>query len=149
MNYFKKDALVYAFDDSQVAQGYGSNMEPMTPEELDAHLNPPKPKEQLQAEYTAFLQSVLDRTAQQYGYDSIATAVTYADEPSVAKFQQEGLAFRSWRSAFWEKGYAIMAQVEAGERGLPTEQELAEEMPAFSIPFPSPAEDPPAPAPAE
>ncbi len=133
MNYFKKDGIVYAFSDEQLGQGYGSDMEPMTSEELDAHLNPPKPKEQLQAEYTAFMQSILDGRAQDYGYDSVATAVTYAEEPSVPKFQEEGKAFRSWRSAFWAKGYEIMAQVEGGERGLPTNEELLAELPTFPL----------------
>lgn len=136
MRYFKKDGTVYAFSDEQLEQGYGADMEPMTPEELGAHLNPPKPKEQVQAEYTAFLQGMLDSKAREYGYDSISTAVTYADEPIVSKFQEEGKAFRSWRSEFWDKGYAIIAQVEAGERELPTEQELIDEMPSFSIPYP-------------
>lgn len=41
MNYFKDESgAVYAYDDEQVAQGYGANLAPMTPAEIDAHLNP-------------------------------------------------------------------------------------------------------------
>lgn len=41
MNYFKDESgAVYAYDDEQVAQGYGTDMTAMTPEEVDAHLNP-------------------------------------------------------------------------------------------------------------
>jgi len=44
MNFFKTDeGLVFAYDDEQVAQGYGSDMEQMTPEEVETHTNPPPP----------------------------------------------------------------------------------------------------------
>jgi hypothetical protein len=51
MNYFKtQNGDVYAYDAEQVAAGCGSNMTAMTPEEVGAHINPPKTPEQLQAE---------------------------------------------------------------------------------------------------
>lgn len=47
------------------------------------------------------VQSRLDAHAQSWGYDSIFTACTYADEASVPQFQAEGQVLRSWRSTTW------------------------------------------------
>ena len=65
--------------------------------------------EQKQAQSLAILQSTfevavqghLDSTAKAHGYDNVMTAVSYADEPAVAKFQADGKAFRAWRSKVW------------------------------------------------
>ena len=38
--YFNTDGSVWAFDDQQVADGLADGMTPMTPEEVEAHLNP-------------------------------------------------------------------------------------------------------------
>lgn len=64
------------------------------------------------------------------GYDSIYTAVSYADEPSVPKFQTEGRALRAWRSLVWARCYEVMAEVEAGTRPVPTASELIALLPA-------------------
>ena len=41
MNYFKNNSGdVFAYDDEQVAAGLPGDMTPMTPEEVEAHLNP-------------------------------------------------------------------------------------------------------------
>lgn len=45
------------------------------------------------------------------------------------------LSFRAWRSAVWAKGYEILAQVQAGERGIPTEVELIAELPELVIDY--------------
>ncbi|MCR6668017.1 MAG: hypothetical protein NVV69_18840 [Methyloversatilis sp.] len=80
------------------------------------------------------LQALLDNTAQAQDFDNIFTAVTYADEPAVARFQIQGAALRAWRSLVWAKGYEVMDAVMAGERPIPTEAELLAEMPAFVPP---------------
>ena len=43
------------------------------------------------------------------------------------------LSFRAWRSAVWAKGYEILAQVQAGERAIPTEEELIAELPGLVV----------------
>lgn len=53
MKYFRKDNQVYAYDDEQISQGYGKDMTPMTDEEVELHINPPKTAEQLKAEAKA------------------------------------------------------------------------------------------------
>lgn len=79
------------------------------------------------------VQGHLNSTAKGYGYDSIATAVTYADEPSVPKFQTEGQAFRAWRSLVWDKCYQILADYEAGTISEPTPEEVIAQLPSFTL----------------
>lgn len=62
-------------------------------------------------------------TAQAFGYDSIDEAVTYADEPAVARYQIEGRALRAWRSMAWAAFDAMAAEVLAFEAIAPTTRE--------------------------
>jgi hypothetical protein len=62
---------------------------------------------QMQARFIQMAQGLLDMTAAFWGYDNIFTACTYADEPTVPKFQAEGLALRRYRSEFWAAAYAL------------------------------------------
>ena len=89
---------------------------------------------ELLANITANLQAHLEQTAQAYGYDSISSAISYADEPAVLKFQQEGQAFRAWRSLFWAAANEIKAEVEDGSRPVPTLEVLIFELPKLSLP---------------
>lgn len=99
---------------------------------------PPEPEpetpEQTKVRMARVLQALLDSTAKAQDFDNIFTAVTYADEPVVARFQLAGAALRAWRSLVWAKGYEVMDAVLAGERPIPTEAELLAEMPAFVPP---------------
>ena len=79
------------------------------------------------------IQSMLDETARERGYDSILSLCTYATSPT-AKFSDEGQAGVSWRDEVWAKGYAILADVESGSRAIPTESELLSELPSFVWP---------------
>lgn len=50
MRYFKsQNNQVFAYDEDQIAAGYGADMTPMTAEEIEAHLNPTPTLEQLAA----------------------------------------------------------------------------------------------------
>lgn len=82
-------------------------------------------------QYGAAIQMHLDAFAQAMGYDSIHTAVTYADEPAVPQFQADGRALRAWRSRVWSAGYALLAASGAGLRPAPTIDQLLAELPAF------------------
>lgn len=88
--------------------------------------------DELKAILTNVVQNHLDAQAQALGFDSIFTAVTYADEPSVPTFQAHGLALRAWRSAVWERCYEIFEEVTSGMSLPPTRDELIAELPAFS-----------------
>lgn len=93
----------------------------------------PRPKEQKIALITQAVQAHLDAPAQALNYDDLKTAVTYAEEPSVSKFQNEGKAFRAWRSLVWASCYQILAEVEAETRTEPTIAELLAELPVLTI----------------
>ncbi len=75
------------------------------------------------------VQKHLDLAAAARGYDDIRTAVTYADEDSVPRFQAEGRAFRAWRSRVWAFCYSLQAQVAAGDVDEPTLEELLPMLP--------------------
>lgn len=92
---------------------------------------PPPTAEQIMSSLKAPVQLWLDDEARALGYDDIKTAITYADEPAVTKFQQEGQALRRLRSLAWARYYEIMDQVKAGHRAIPTEDELIAEMEAL------------------
>ena len=91
----------------------------------------PPTAEQIMARLEARVQRWLDEQARALGYDDIKSAVTYADEPSVPKFQQEGQAMRQLRSMAWARCYEILNAVQAGQRSIPTEDELIAEMEAL------------------
>ena len=104
-------------------------------------INPPEPEyvpteEEIQAriqkKLTDAVQHVLDAKAQELNYDSCLSVCSYIDT-GVARFDAEGKAFRTWRSAVWAKGYEILAQVQSGERAIPTEAELIAELPDLVI----------------
>jgi hypothetical protein len=79
-------------------------------------------------------QAKLDAAAQAQGYDNISTAISYADEPSVPKFQNDGIAFRTWRSLVWAYAYEQLALVQSGGRGQPTVDAFLQELPALELP---------------
>lgn len=99
---------------------------------------PEKPIEAVQAEIqiqlTDAVQRVLDAKAQELNYDNCLSVCSYIDT-GVAKFDAEGKAFRAWRSAVWAKGYEILAQVQSGERTIPSEEELIAELPELVIEY--------------
>lgn len=92
---------------------------------------PPPTPEQIMSRLEARVQRWLDGQARALGYDDIKSAVSYADEPAVPRFQQEGQALRRLRSLAWARCYEIMDQVKAGQRPVPTEEELIAEMEAL------------------
>lgn len=89
---------------------------------------------QVQAQLTNAVQHVLDSKAQELLYDNCLSVCSYIDT-GVPKFDAEGIAFRKWRSSVWAKGYEILVQVQAGERGIPTEAELIAELPELVIDY--------------
>jgi hypothetical protein len=79
------------------------------------------------------IQSYLDTEAQAHFYDGILSLCSYATSTNT-KFGAEGQAGVIWRDACWTVGYAIMAEVEAQTRAIPTIAELLAEMPAMVWP---------------
>ena len=112
----------YVKEHSEVVQTEPGEPEP-TQEEQEAAL---------QAQYTALIQSMLDKESRKLGYDNCNSVCTY-DNTGVQKFDDEGKAFKKWRSAVWAKGYEILESVKSGAMPIPTEQELMDMLPKLEI----------------
>lgn len=82
---------------------------------------------------TAAVQNHMDARARSLGYDNLLSAISYADEPAVSKYQADGQAFRAWRSLTWAKCHELLAQVKAGTLPIPTEAELLTMLPVMGI----------------
>ncbi len=79
-------------------------------------------------------QQRLDDFAKTRGYDGILSACTYATSPT-AKFAQEGQYCVIQRDATWTTLYAMLAEVEAGTRPMPTGfADVEPELPALEWP---------------
>lgn len=102
--------------------------------EIAPYSPPALTAEQKKQAVIEMVQAHLDAAAKAYGYDDIKSAVTYADEPAVAVFQTQGVALRAWRSLVWEKCYALLAQVEAGEIAEPSGEEFIALLPSLNMP---------------
>lgn len=89
----------------------------------------------LQARLTDALNQHLDAVARQRRYDNRFTCSLRAG--FTGPFQAEGLAFAAWMDVCNLTAYQIMAEVKAGLRPIPTEEELVAEMPTIQWP-PSP-----------
>jgi hypothetical protein len=98
---------------------------------------PPAPGAPTVADYEAAVQRHMDSTAWLYGYDSLISAISYADEGAAPAFQAEGQAFRAWRSLVWIACREVLARYEAGEIPAPTVDELIAELPALDLPPPT------------
>ena len=95
-----------------------------------AYIEAPLTEEQIQAHLTQVVQNYMDKTVQTRGYDNIHTACTYSNSTDET-FRAEGAACVSWRDAVWRKCYDILAEVKAGTREIPTEEELLAELPVL------------------
>ncbi len=86
---------------------------PMTNEEIAARI------EQIKVSVVAATQQRLDAFAQTRAYDGILSACTYAAS-AVPKFASEGQCCVDARDATWEALYTLMAEVESGQRPMPS-----------------------------
>ncbi|CAN7345521.1 hypothetical protein LJR074_001975 [Acidovorax sp. LjRoot74] len=93
----------------------------------------PAPVEQVIASVTAAVQQRLDAFARSRNYDSILSACTYATS-TVPKFAAEGQYAVNARDASWATCYQIMAAVQAGQRPMPSVEQVLSELPVLDWP---------------
>lgn len=79
------------------------------------------------------VQKRLDEWAGERGYESILSLCTYATS-TVPKFQAEGQRGVEVRDACLTFGYSLLAQVEAGQAPIPSEDELLQMLPPMEWP---------------
>lgn len=95
---------------------------------------PPPTAEQIIAQYTGAVQQHLDTFARTRNYDNILSAATYATS-QVPKFKAEGQYAVEARDATWSAAYAILAEVQAGDRPIPGSiSEIESDLPVLAWP---------------
>ena len=112
----------------------GQNVVPDADGLPSVYVPEPPSVEQRIAGLQSAVQAHLDAPARALGYDDIKTAITYAEEPAVACFQQEARALRAWRSLVWAACYALLERWEAGEVAEPSAEDLIASLPALGLP---------------
>lgn len=90
---------------------------------------------QLQSVMTNAVQRALDDFAKTRGYDGIMSACSYSNSTD-AQFKLEANYCIQLRDTTWRMGYAILAEVKAGTRPIPSVEELIAELPVGSAKWP-------------
>ena len=99
------------------------------PEPVDFPTN-----EDIISSLTAQIQASLDAFAKTRNYDGILSACTYATS-TVPKFSAEGQYCVQARDATWAAGYALMDEVLAGTRPVPSSiADIEADLPALAWP---------------
>jgi len=99
----------------------------MTQDEKDAY------RAKTVRQYELAVQDHMDVVAGQRNYDSMLSAATYAASKN-GRYGLEGKACVDWRDDVWDTCYAILSDVEAGNRTPPTVEELISELPTMVWP---------------
>lgn len=97
------------------------------------YVAPVETPEQVQQRMVAAVQRHLDATARARNYDGILSLASYATSTH-PPFAAEGRAGADWRDSVWGYCYQILADVQAGRRTIPTEDQLIAELPIMVWP---------------
>ena len=115
----------------QVARWTGSGWEKLaqapSPEPIQ------EPIDSVIARYEGAVQGAMEFAAKQRGYDSLFTAISYAEEPAVPRFKADGQAFRRWRSLVWDYAHTEMNAVLAGEKPQPELDAFIASLPSLEL----------------
>lgn len=88
---------------------------------------------QTRAALTAVINAHVEEAARGRDYNDAAALAGYANS-TVPSWAAEAQAFVSWRDQVWITAYSMLAEVEAGTRGIPSETELLEALPDITWP---------------
>ncbi|AQW81365.1 hypothetical protein CPIN17260_1076 [Campylobacter pinnipediorum subsp. pinnipediorum] len=86
-------------------------------------------KEKLIQEFKDRVQAHLDEKAQEYGYDNIVSACSYAGYEN--EFKEEGEAFGRWRAKVWKMGYELLATLGSVDLNKINLDEVIKDLPEF------------------
>jgi hypothetical protein len=109
--------------------------EVVIPEPPPPYVPPVPTAEEVKQSLINAVQSHLDSVARSKGYDGIISAASYAPFSNVLAFQNEGMAYGTWRSDVWAFCYAYLAEVQAGTKSIPTASELVALLPTPPAPI--------------
>lgn len=84
-------------------------------------------------QFTEAIQYHLDSTAQTRNYSNIISACSYA-AGTHPKYSAEGKACLVWRESVWDVCYQILNDVQAGNRPMPTIEQVISELPVITWP---------------
>lgn len=87
-------------------------------------------EEELQQQFEDGVEAYMTSVVQTRNYRDIHTAASYVNSTN-EKFAKEGAACNKWRDDVWDKCYAILAEVKAGKREIPTLEEVIAELPVL------------------
>ena len=138
--YIDENKEVYAYEDDLSDEDLAKSIKrlsltPLTQNKLEEFLTPKRAREQkielLKQEFLARVDTILNTTAHEHGYDNINTAVSYAGYEN--KFQAEGISFGKWRSKVYEWGYGLLEKIMRGELDIDKTNidEVLQAMPAY------------------
>tara|TARA_R110000803_G_scaffold169604_2_gene232630 strand:+ start:929 stop:1375 length:447 start_codon:yes stop_codon:yes gene_type:complete len=129
---FDEEGNVISTSNQTIPEGHRLHSQALAEvEEGEAEILPYVEPLPTQDEYTAAIQKHLDELAVANGFNSILTAVSYADEPSVKSFQDLGIAMRAWRSLVWESAYTSIASFEESSEPQPSIAEVLAGLPSY------------------
>ena len=86
--------------------------------------------EELQQYFEDAIEAYMDSVVQTRNYKNIHTAASYVNSTN-EKFAKEGAACNKWRDDVWDKCYAVLDEVKAGKRAIPTLEEVIAELPVL------------------
>lgn len=84
-----------------------------------------------QKPFITAIQAHLDFKANEYGYDDMISACSYAGFTN--SFQIESQSFITWRANVWTASFMVLTDVEAGAIPTPTIDELIVMLPIYGI----------------
>ena len=91
----------------------------------------PPTEEEIQAQLEQGIEAWMNTVVAERHYDSIDTCIArYTDSPN-PKYAQEAKAVKDWNTLVWDKCWAILAEVKAGTRPIPTLEEVIAELPVL------------------
>ena len=98
---------------------------------LEIVANEPPTVDEIKKVYENAVQSHLDETAQERGYDNTYTCLSYMNSTD-EKWNRESNAFNAWRDSVWHKAHEILDAVMCGAIPQPMVEEVIAQLPKIA-----------------